>query len=219
MTDADRKRAFDICTGDYLACEDDCPYAKHGFSIGGCLREHRKYMRDEINRQKAEIFNLNKENSALKLKNDEFLKSNEKAKAEIEKKDTEIEILIRKKEALRDEISELTAEVERLQKIIVGFMDEVGTWSNKYDVDISNIHKLPLLAKEDLSIKNKIKSEAYREFADLIKAKGTPVTGGKGFEGVYVMCSNIVIDNTLKELTDQTATNQSVSLMDGHIEG
>ena len=25
------------------------------------------------------------------------------------------------------------AEIERLQKIIVGFMDEAGTWSNKYD--------------------------------------------------------------------------------------
>lgn len=68
-----------------------------------------------------------------------------------------------------------------------------------------------------VDLNKKVKHEAYREFADLIKAKGTPVTGGKGFEGVYVMCSNIVIDNTLKELTDQTAT--SVSLIDGHIEG
>ena len=61
------------------------------------------------------------------------------------------------------------AEIERLQKIIVGFMDEVGTWSNKYDVDISTIHKLPFLAKEDFNIKNKIKSEAYKEFAEKFK--------------------------------------------------
>lgn len=38
-----------------------------------------------IKNKEAEIFNLNKEISALKLKNDEFLKSNEKAKAEIER--------------------------------------------------------------------------------------------------------------------------------------
>ena len=36
--------------------------------------------------------------------------------AELEKKDVEIDILIRKKETLKDEVSELRAEVERLQK-------------------------------------------------------------------------------------------------------
>ena len=65
---------------------------------------------------------------------------------------------------LRDFIERQKAENERLQKILIGFMDEVGTWSNKYDVDISNIHKLPLLAKEDWNIRNKIKAEAIKEF-------------------------------------------------------
>lgn len=37
-------------------------------------------------------------------------------KAEIKQKDTEIDILIRKNENLKDEVSELRAEVERLQK-------------------------------------------------------------------------------------------------------
>ena len=35
----------------------------------------------------------------------------------IKQRDTEIDILIRKKEALKDEISELKAEVERLKEI------------------------------------------------------------------------------------------------------
>ena len=48
----------------------------------------------------------------------------------------------------------------------------------------------------------KIKSEAYKEFAERLKEKGTPVTGGKGFEGVYVMCSNLAIDNLVKELKE-----------------
>lgn len=38
--------------------------------------------------------------------------------ADIEKKDIEIDILIRKKEALKDEVSELRAEVERLRASI-----------------------------------------------------------------------------------------------------
>ena len=68
-----------------------------------------------------------------------------------------------------DLINRQKAEVERLQKIIVGFMDEVGTWSNKYDVDVSNIHKLPILAKEDWNIRNNIKSEAINTFAEKLK--------------------------------------------------
>lgn len=130
-------------------------------------------------------------------------------KSEIAKKDTEIDILIRKKEALRDEIAEQQAEIERLQKILVGFMDEVGTWSNKYDVDISNIYKLPLLAKEDFNIKNTIKSEAYREFADKlhdnfiskVQKHYCRLNTDKYTEGYTVddVLSSIV--NTLKELT------------------
>jgi hypothetical protein len=39
-------------------------------------------------------------------------------KAEIKNKDTEIDILIRKKETLKDEVSEMRAEIERLKRII-----------------------------------------------------------------------------------------------------
>jgi predicted RNase H-like nuclease (RuvC/YqgF family) len=63
---------------------------------------------------------------------------------------------------------------------------------------------------------SKVKVEAYKEFAERLKAKGTPVTGGKGFEDVYVMCSNLVIDNLVKELTEHKET--TVSMIDGHIE-
>ena len=89
------------------------------------------------------------------------------------------------------------AEIERLQKIIVGFMDEVGTWSNKYDVDISNIHKLPLLAKEDWNIRNKIKSEAIKEFAKRLKRKEQWDTE---FREKLVFVYDI--DNLVKEMTE-----------------
>ena len=71
--------------------------------------------------------------------------------AEIEKKDTEIDILIRKKHALRDEISELSAEIERLQKA----PDVVRV---RYEVSMD---------ERDFIIQN-AKTEAYREFAKLV---------------------------------------------------
>ena len=45
-------------------------------------------------------------------------------KAEIEKKNTEIDILIEKKDTLQDENSELMAEVERLKDIAKGALTE-----------------------------------------------------------------------------------------------
>ena len=114
----------------------------------------------------------------------------------------EQDLYVLKRQAL-DLINRQKAEIERLQKIIVGFMDEVGTWSNKYEVDISTILKLPLLAKEDFNIRNKIKSEAYKEFYDKLTEKATIVIR-KDIKGepidrlVYLKD----IDNTYKELTE-----------------
>ena len=149
-----------------------------------------------IKNKDTEIFNLNKEISALKLKNDEFLKSNEKAKAEIER--------------LSNFVSE-----ERCREIAKEMFP-------------------PVVAKA--------KSEAYREFAERFKY----FVLHEDIEIVDCKCTdyhNYVnganqfrhqvkngIDNTLKELTrnlhgtctettNQTATNHSVSLIDGHIEG
>ena len=87
-----------------------------------------------------------------------------------------------------DLINRQKAEIERLRKIIVGFIDEVGTWSNKYEVDISTIHKLPLLAKEDFNIRNKIKTEAIKEFAERFKEKS------------YLNDGVVYIDNLVKEM-------------------
>lgn len=109
-----------------------------------------------------------------------------------------------------DLIKRKDAEIERFQKIIVGFMDEVGTWSNKYDVDISTILKLPLLAKEDWNIRNNIKSEAYKEFATktILGISKLPFQKNKGDVDAdigYKECALDachLIDNTLKELTE-----------------
>lgn len=174
-----------------------------GYAVGKLLRiisqqnaEIRELKRKEMVDGKSDV-----EKIALKYFSRE---------EELERQKLEIDILIRKKDTLRDEIAEKDAEIERLQKIIVGFMDEVGTWSNKYDVDVSNIHRLPLLAKEDFNIRNKIKSEAYREFAERLKQTSKEVTVP------YVADTSIHehktgmfwytaddLDNLLKELTEK----------------
>lgn len=114
-----------------------------------------------------------------------------------------------------DLIKRKDAEIERLQKIIVGFMDEVGTWSNKYDVDISTILKLPLLAKEDWNIRNNIKSEVYKEFATttILGISKLPFQKNKGDVDAdigYKECALDachLIDNLLKELTEGSGCN------------
>lgn len=72
-------------------------------------------------------------------------------KSEIEKKDTEIDILIRKNEALKDEVSELRADKEAL-----------------INGQITLQEKLPGV----------IKNEAYKEFLDKLIAKAEIVAGG-----------------------------------------
>lgn len=91
------------------------------------------------------------------------------------RKNMEIDILIRKKDNLRDEIAEQQAEIERLNK------------------EVDRLSQCVMYHEGQII-------DAIKEFAERLKEKGTPVTSGKGFEGVYVMCSNLVIDNTLKEI-------------------
>ena len=108
----------------------------------------------------------------------------------INRQKTEIDILIRKKETLRDELAEKDAEIERLQKeekallitvekmrneiirlqnILVNFMDEIYEWGNKNNVDTNTFAQIAVLGNERDSVVKQIKSEAYMEFADKAK--------------------------------------------------
>lgn len=97
---------------------------------------------------------------------------------EIERQKLEIDILIRKKEALRDEIAEKDAEIERLKNAYKQCAWERDVFS------------------EDV---NAIKSEAYREFADSLTKKVEYLLDyPDDLARVYG-----AIDNTLEELTEK----------------
>jgi hypothetical protein len=80
-------------------------------------------------------------------------------KAELSKKDTEIDILIRKKEALRDEIAELKAEVERLQEELK--ITRAHVHNNGLEWGLISIKK----SVDDT------KSEAIKKFAERLSAR------------------------------------------------
>lgn len=58
MTDADRRKAFNICTSTELGCEDNCPYVELDCSYYECLISHKNFARLEMDRQKARIKEL-----------------------------------------------------------------------------------------------------------------------------------------------------------------
>ena len=105
--------------------------------------------------------------------------------AEIEKKNTEIDILIRKKGTLRDEISELRAEIER-------FKNEQA----RLHIIISKMLK-------------EAKTEAIKEFAERLKATdtadlvGEQYINGEIYGYFYSNAFEIKIDNLVKEMTEQ----------------
>lgn len=151
---------------------------------------------EDFDRQKAEIECLQNKLSVLQFKNSDLLRDHKELNIQLESMRSAAN-------SYKMHYEEALAEIERLQKIIVGFMDEIGTWSNKYDVDISNIHKLPLLAKEDLNIRNKIKSEVIKEFAERLKDEF--VQGIRVYNG-YASVKDILrnIDNLVKEMEGGT---------------
>lgn len=88
-----------------------------------------------------------------------------------------------------DIINRQEAEIEVLQK--TAETQQSLAQDRYFEIKKLNIERDKLIAEA--------KSEAIKEFAERLKEKGIPVTGGRGFEGVYVMCSNVVIDNLVKE--------------------
>lgn len=91
-----------------------------------------------------------------------------------------------------DLINRQKSEIERLQNILLRFMDETG--KAKMVDDIDHIAIIPIMTELNEQYRKDIKAEAYKEFAERLKKKGRYAT----------YCGNFVdmfsIDHILKEL-------------------
>ena len=104
--------------------------------------------------------------------------------------------LIIEKDALFDKAEELKAEVERLQNILICFMDALGK-VRKVD-DIDEISLIPLMSELNKQYRAELKAEAYKEFAERFKKK----LSQKYTTSLWkVYCEEI--DNLLKELVGE----------------
>ena len=121
------------------------------------------------------------------------------------------------KDAL-DLINRQKAEIERLNVELVGMRGACESYKMHYDNAKAEIERLQKVndslgeagGKLVVAYK-KAKSEARKEFAERLKKVGTKVEGRKGFEGVYVMCSNLVIDNLVKEMEGESVCPASAA--------
>ena len=103
-------------------------------------------------------------------------------KADLKQKDTEIDILFRKNETLKDEVAELRAEVERLKNECFCLSNERDAYKDVLDTAVS---------------------EARKEFAERLEEKSiyvSPSSNGKfGVDVVFVED----VYNLLTELTER----------------
>ena len=180
LTDKEIVKCAEKCIEDIPHC-GVCPFDKDSIATSECMGEVIKNLLNIINR-------LQDEREAL-------INGQETLQKTIVEQRAENKEIWEERNRIYESLKEEKAEIERLQKIIVGFMGEIGTWSNKYDVDISNILRLPLLAKEDWNIRNKIKSEAIREFADRLKSEVAHIPA-------WGAVAEKKIDNLVKEMTE-----------------
>ena len=152
-----------------------------GYAVGELLRI--------ISQQKAEIRELKREIVDGKRDIEKISLKYFEREEELERQKLEIDILIRKKDNLRDEIAEKDAEIERLKA-------EIRNTDNiLYSLD------RPL---------EEIKHEAYREFAERVKqiskeitvhyVADTTIQEHRTGVGMYDIED---LDNLLKELTEK----------------
>lgn len=145
MEDKKLLKIAENCCSDMVNCER-CPLDADALTADECMAKVIRFLLEIVSRQKAEI----------------------------KKKDTEIAILIRKNEALKDEVSELRADKEAL-----------------INGQITLQEKLPGV----------IKNEAYKEFADKLIAKAEIVAGGD--YGFTYEIGEDEIDNLLAEMEER----------------
>ena len=101
------------------------------------------------------------------------------------------------KEAI-DLINRQEAENERLQNILICFMDALGK-VRKVD-DIDEISLIPLMSELNKQYRSELKAEAYKEFAERLKAKSD---SRFDYSELVFEISEEDIDNLVKEMVGE----------------
>ena len=104
-----------------------------------------------------------------------------------------------------DLINRQQAEIERLQSILVRFLDEMSEWGNKNNVDTTNFSIIPIAESEKESLVKQLKSEAIKEFIEKLKEKkhiAIPFDGYPVDEDDWAIYKED-IDETYKEMVGE----------------
>ena len=92
-------------------------------------------------------------------------------------------------------INSLKEENERVKNLLLRFVDALGKLKNLDDV--VNMSLIPIMTEENKKIREEIKAEAYKEFAERVKEK---LVYESFFETNVVFLDASKIDNLLKEM-------------------
>ena len=95
--------------------------------------------------------------------------------------------------AIIDLFNRRQAEIERLHNILLSFTNEVHYWSNKKGYDTTELSLIPIL-NEAKSVREDIKAEAFKEFAERLKEKLADKKYKYVTETNYSKTVNAVID-------------------------
>lgn len=192
-TDEEIIKALELCSKSLSikTCQK-CPF----YLQTNCVSALKSYAIDLINRQKAENLELKLKVNELLAYKQEVTKNNIKnyetyksQKAEIEKLDIELK-------AMRGAANSYKAEVERLKadnKIYIEANKVIGHQRDQRDKEIDELQK----QIDGLDVReNKIKAEAYKEFAERLKNE-------KIAPPFSINCTINMIDNLLKEMVGE----------------
>ena len=204
MTDKEIIKCAENCTSDSPSC-GICLYNDDRLTSSECMGELMKDLFDLINRQQAEI-------------------------AELQRKNTELEIELK---AMRGAANSYKAEVERLKKIVEDYAkaarvielylhkfcnkklpyDEmIADASRKAEEEIERLQKAIkvqdiMIEQQDYKLKT-AKSEAIKKFAERLKATdtadlvGEQYINGEIYSYFYSDAFERKIDNLVKEMTE-----------------
>lgn len=89
------------------------------------------------------------------------------------------------------------AEIERLQSILLRFLNELSEWGDKNNVDTTNFSIIPIVESEKESLVKQLKIEITEAFAEVLKNKAAQKCNSE-------YCAYIDdIDSTVKEWTEE----------------